>query len=62
VAGAARALAAFAEVLVTANGCESFARVVPAYRADNRPDPFERFRHFFPLSEKLLLQFKSFCL
>jgi hypothetical protein len=41
VAGTVQALAAFAEVLDTAGGYESFARVVLAYRVGNRPDRFE---------------------
>jgi hypothetical protein len=38
VAGALQALAAFAEVLDTAGGYQSFARVVLAYRVGDRPD------------------------
>ncbi len=41
VAGAVQALAAFAAVLDTDGGYESFARVVRAYRVGNRPDRFE---------------------
>ncbi len=41
VAGTVQALAAFAEVLGTASGYESFVRVVLAYRVGNRPDRFE---------------------
>lgn len=41
VAGTVQALAAFAEVLDTASGYESFVRVVLAYRVGNRPDRFE---------------------
>ncbi len=41
VAGTVQALAAFAEVLDTADGYESFVRVVLAYRVGNRPDRFE---------------------
>jgi hypothetical protein len=41
VAGTVQALAAFAEVLDTVDGYESFVRVVLAYRVGNRPDRFE---------------------
>ncbi len=41
VAGTVQALAAFAEVLDTASGYDSFVRVVLAYRVGNRPDRFE---------------------
>lgn len=41
VAGTVQALAAFAEVLGTVAGYESFVRVVLAYRVGNRPDRFE---------------------
>jgi hypothetical protein len=41
VAGALQALAAFAEVLDTAGGYESFVRVVLAYRVGDRPDRSE---------------------
>jgi Transposase DDE domain len=41
VAGTVQALAAFAEVLGTASGYESFVRVVLAYRVGNRPNRFE---------------------
>jgi hypothetical protein len=41
VAGTVQALAAFAEVLDTASGYESFVRVVLAYRVGNRPDRVE---------------------
>ena len=41
VAGTVQALSAFAEVLDTVSGYESFVRVVLAYRVGNRPDRFE---------------------
>jgi hypothetical protein len=41
VAGTIQALAAFAEVLDSASGYDSFVRVVLAYRVGNRPDRFE---------------------
>jgi hypothetical protein len=41
VAGTVQALSAFAEVLDTVGGYESFVRVVLAYRVGNRPDRFE---------------------
>jgi len=41
VAGTVQALAAFAEVLGTVSGYESFVRVVLGYRVGNRPNRFE---------------------